>query len=118
MNSLKKIEKYEKALEIILFCVEHNPKVNLTQLRRELKINKNFISALSKLGIIKNNGNRGASNYTLLKKITPEMTMKVLNLANELSQQKKETIIEKHFGTITIEYRRTFLQRFFDLFKF
>lgn len=117
MNSLKKIEKYEKALEIILFCVEHNPKVNLTQLRRELKINKNFISALSKLGIIKNNGNRGASNYTLLKKFSPEMTLEVLNLANEMSLNVKEPIIEKHFG-IDTKPKRTLLQRFLDLFKF
>jgi hypothetical protein len=117
MNSLKKIEKYEKALEIILFCVEVNPKVNLTQLRRELKINKNFISALSKLKIIENNGNRGASNYTLLRKQTPEMTMEVLNFANKLSLNVKETIIEKHFGIIQIQ-KKSFLQKFVDIFKF
>lgn len=117
MNSLKKIEKYEKALEIILFCVEFNPKINLRGLCRELKINRNFIRALSKLEIIKNNANTGGSNYTLLKKFSPEMTLEVLNLANELSAKTKQPIIEKHFGNIEIQ-KQPFLKRFFQIFKF
>lgn len=103
MSSQKKIEKYERALHIILFCVEVNPKVNLTQIRKELKLNKNFIISLSKLGIIKNNANRGGSNYVLLKKFTDEMTLEVLNFANQLSKNKKQTIIEKHVGTFEAE---------------
>jgi hypothetical protein len=103
MSSQKKIEKYERALHIILFCVEVNPKVNLTQIRKELKLNKNFIISLSKLGIIKNNSNRGGSNYVLLKKFTDEMTLEVLNFANQLSKNKKQTIIEKHVGTFEAE---------------
>ena len=103
MSSQKKIEKYERALHIILFCVEVNPKVNLTQIRKELKLNRNFTTSLLKLGIIKNNGNRGASNYVLVKKFTDEMTLEVLNFANELSKNKKQTIIEKHVGTFEAE---------------
>jgi len=103
MNSKQKIEKYESALKIILFCVEVNPQVNLTQMRKDLKLNKNFIRSLLKLEIIKNNGNRGASNYVLLKKFTDEMTLEVLNFANELSANKKETIIQKHVGTFEEE---------------
>lgn len=89
MNKFKNVQKYETALKIILFCVEANPNVNLTQMRKELKLNKNFITALIKLGIIKNNGNRGASNYILVKKFTDEMTLEVLNFSNELSTNKK-----------------------------
>lgn len=89
MKNQHRVKKYETALKIILFCVEANPKVNLTQMRKELKLNKNFITALIKLGIIKNNGNRGASNYVLIKKFTDEMTLEVLNFANELSTNKK-----------------------------
>ena len=103
MSSQKKIEKYETALKIILFCVEVNPQVNLTQMRKDLKLNKNFITSLLKLGIIKNNGNRGASNYVLLKKFSNEMTLEVLNFANELSKNNKETIIQKHVGTFEAE---------------
>lgn len=103
MSSQKKIEKYETALKIILFCVEVNPQVNLTQMRKDLKLNKNFITSLLKLGIIKNNGNRGASNYVLLKKFSNEMTLEVLNFANELSKNNKETIIQKHVGIIEAE---------------
>ena len=90
MSKFKNVQKYETALKIILFCVEANPKVNLTQMRKELKLNKNFITSLLKLGIIKNNGNRGASNYVLVKKFTDEMTLEVLNFANELSANKKQ----------------------------
>ena len=117
MNSLKKIEKYENSLKIILFCVEFNPNVNLTQLRKDLKINKNFISALSKLNIIQNVGNRGTSNYILLRKQTPEMTMEVLNFANKLSLNVKETIIENSYTKVEVQ-KKPFLQNFLDIFKF
>jgi len=122
MNSKEKIKKYQKALEIILFCVEHNPKVNLSEMRKELKLNKNFISALSKLSVIKNDGNRRVRNYILLKKYSPELALEVLEFANKASLNLKtpiienNSIIENHFGTI--EIKRTFLQRFFDFFKF
>lgn len=103
MKNQHRVKKYESALKIILFCVEVNPQVNLTQMRKDLKLNKNFITSLLKLGIIKNNGNRGASNYVLLKKFSNEMTLEVLNFANELSANKKETIIQKHVGIIEAE---------------
>jgi hypothetical protein len=118
MNKLTKIKKYEKALECILFCVEHNPKVSLNKMQKELKINSNFISALSKLGIIKNNGIKGTSNYVLLKKYSPELALEVLNYANDRSMNKKQTIIEKHVGKIEPEAKKTFLQRIFEFFKF
>ena len=89
MRKFKNVEKYETALKIILFCVEANPKVNLTQMRKELKLNKNFITALSRLGIIKNNGNCRASNYVLVKRYSDEMTLEVLKFANQLSANKK-----------------------------
>jgi hypothetical protein len=103
MNSKQRIEKYERALKTILFLVENNPKVNFTKLRKELKINKNIFRSLSKLGIIKNNGTRKGSHYVLIKKFTPEMTLEVLNYANQISLNKKQTIIEKHIGTIETE---------------
>jgi hypothetical protein len=103
MNSKQKIEKYESALKIILFLVEYNPKVNFTKLRKELKINKNVFRSLSKLGIIKNNGTRKGSHYVLIKKFSPEMTLEVLNYANQISLNKKQSIIEKHIGIIEAE---------------
>lgn len=90
MNKFPIIKKYETALKIILFCVETNPKVNLTQMRKQFKLNKNFITALLKLGIIKNNGSRRASNYVVLQKFSDEMTLEVLKFANQLSRNKKQ----------------------------
>ena len=89
MSKFKNVEKYETALKIILLSVETNPKVNLTQMRKKFKLNKNFITALSKLGIIKNNGSRRASNYVVLQKFSNEMTLEVLKFANQLSANKK-----------------------------
>lgn len=116
MSNYKTIKKYEKALDIILFCAEANPSINLTHLRKELKINKNIIRAMQQLGIIKNIGTRRATKYIVLKKFTPELSLQVLNRANKISKNTKQSIIEKHFGDI--KPKRTFLQRFFDLFKF
>lgn len=118
MNNLKKVKKYEKALEVILFCIEHNPTVSLLKMQKELKINRNFILALSKLNVIENKGTRRKSHYVLLKKYSPELALEVLNYANKLSLNKKETIIEKHVETIQPEIKKTFLQRIFDIFKF
>jgi hypothetical protein len=118
MNSKKKIEKYENALEIILFCIQHNPKVNLNELRKELKINKNLFTSLSKLGIIKNTGKRRDANYILLKQYTPELALEVLNYSNDISKNIKENIIEKHVGKIQDNKRKSLLQRFFDIINF
>lgn len=116
MSNQKTIKKYEKALDIILFYAEANPSINLTQLRKELKINKNIIRAIQQLEIIKNVGSRKGAKYIVLKKFTPELSLQVLNRANKISKNIKQSIIEKHFGDI--KPKRTFLQRFFDLFKF
>jgi hypothetical protein len=111
MNDLKKIEKYEKSLKIALFCVEHNKNINLTKLRKDLKINKNFITALSKLEIIKNNGTHGTRNYVLLKKYSPELALEVLKFANKLSLNKKEV-------EIVVTKNKTLFQKFLDFFKY
>lgn len=117
MENLKKIQKYQTAIEIILFCVENNPKISFTKLRKDLKINKNVFTTLAKLGIIKNTGKGNKPNYILLKKYSPGLAKEVLKYANDLSANKKQPIIEKHFG-IDTKPKRTLLQRFFDLFKF
>jgi hypothetical protein len=122
MNSLKKIKKYENALEVALLRIENHSQTNLTLLRKELKINKNFTTCLSKLGIIKNIGNRGTSKYLVLKKYSPELALEVLNYANEMSKNKKQTIIEKHIGIMEVEptkveNKKSLLQRFFDIFN-
>ena len=122
MNTEKNIEKYQKALETTLNCIESNSQTNLTLLRKELKINKNFTTCLSKLNVIKNIGNKGASQYVVLKKYSPELALEVLDFANKMSKQKKQSIIEKHIGTIEVEptkiqNKKSFLQKFFDLFK-
>jgi hypothetical protein len=117
MNNPKQVDKYKTAIEIILFCVENNPKISFTKLRKELKINKNVFTSLLKLGIIKNTGTKRQSNYILLKKYNHSFANEVLNYANDLSANKKQPIIEKHFGIDTMP-KRTLLQRFFDLFKF
>ena len=116
MRNYKTIKKYEKALDIILFCAEANPALNIAKLQKELKINKNFIVAMQQLEIIKNVGSRRVPNYTVLKNFTPELSLQVLNLSTKISLNVKQTIIEKHFGSM--EPKRTFLQRFFDIFKF
>ena len=116
MSNQKTIKKYEKALDIILFCAEVNPSINLTQLCRELKINKNFIRAMQQLAIIKNVGSRKGAKYIVLKKFTPELSLEVLNLATKISKNTKQSIIEKHFGDV--KPKRTFLQRFLDFFKY
>jgi hypothetical protein len=116
MKNQFRFKKYESALKIILFCVECNPKVNLNQLRKEFKINKNFITALHKLKIIQNVGNKGCSNYMLLKKFTPEMTIEVLNHANKLSKNVKKEIEEKKIATVEVQ-KQSFFNRIFN-FKF
>lgn len=114
MNNLKKVKKYETALKVALFLIESNPTVNLTKLRKDLKINKNFITALSKLGIIKNNGNNGTRNYVALKSYSNELALEVLNYSNELSLNIKKPIIEKE----TVDAKnKTLLQKIIDFFK-
>lgn len=117
MNNYKTIKKYEKALDIILFCTEANPSINLTKLRKELKINKNIIRAMQQLEIIKNIGTRRTTKYIVLQKFTPELSLQVLNHANKISKNIKQSIIEKHFGNIEIQ-KQPFLKRFFQIFKF
>jgi len=110
MNKLKKIEKYKTALKVALFLIENNPTVNLTKLRKDLKINKNFITALSKLEIIKNNANNGGRNYIVLKHYSSELALEVLKCANKLSLNKKEV-------EIVVTKNKTLLQKIIDFFK-
>lgn len=115
MNKLKKIKKYKIALKVALFLIESNPTVSLTKLRKDLKINKNFITSLSKLGIIKNNANNGARNYVALKSYSNELALEVLNYSNKLSLNIKEPTTGRKF---TIERKnKTLLQKIIDFFK-
>jgi hypothetical protein len=114
MNNLKKVKKYETALKVALFLIESNPTVNLTKLRKDLKINKNFITSLSKLEIIKNNANNGARNYVALKSYSKELALEVLNYSNKLSLNIKTPIVENE---ITVVKNKTLLQKIIEFFK-
>ena len=118
MSSKKTIKKYDDALQIILFCIDCNPKTNLSKATKHLKINRNFITSLFKLNIIKNNGNNRVSNYVVLHKYTPKMTMSVLSIANKLSQNKKTTVFEQIQPIEVAQPKLTFFQRFCKIFKF
>lgn len=116
MSNQKKIEKYEDALRIILLLVENNKNIKLTRLIKIYKLNKNISQALQELEIIKNSGNRGASNYILLKKYNKQLAIDVLNKSNEISLRKRQTIIENDFEPAR-DLKEPFLKRFFS-FKF
>jgi hypothetical protein len=101
MGKTEKLKKYEHALESTLQYIESHPAPNFTLLRKTLKINKNFFTALKKLRIIEKIGIR-MPRYVVLKPYSPELALQVLTLANELSSNKKEDLIE-NFTFYSIE---------------
>ena len=123
--SIKKttVKKYESALAHCLFIIKLNPTVNLKELAKEYQLNANFITALRKLEIIKNQKIDGKTNYVVLRNYSHGLALDVLVYANNLSLNKKQpiaqpqTIIEKHFGDVA-EIKPTFFQRLLAIFKF